>query len=209
MIHFNESRVSQKKYEQLTSIYESATEDDSQQLKEINNDYIGWLSVDGTNINYPVVLGQDNDFYLTHNFYKEEDRAGAIFMDYRNSGDLLDFHTIIYGHNMKDKSMFANLGEVLDETFSEARRIRFEFENQTYEWEIFSAYVTRDTDWMDVDFQSDRDSEKFIQSITSKSSRAFSSEFTENNQIITLATCTNHTTDERVVVHAKLVKGNR
>lgn len=209
MIHFNESKVSGKKYEQLRTIYEkSESEDKSQQLAEINEDYVGWLSVDGTDIQYPVVLGQDNDFYLTHNFYKEEDRAGAIFMDYRNSGDHLDFHTIIYGHNMKDKSMFANLGEVLDGKFSKANHIRFEFKNQTYEWEIFSAYITRETDWMDVDFKSDHDSENFIQSITNKSSRAFSNEFAENNQIITLATCTNFATDERVVVHAKLIKGN-
>lgn len=175
------------------------------ELKKINEDYVGWLTVDGTSIDYPVVLGKDNDFYLTRNFYKEEDRAGAIFMDYRNKGNGKDSHTIIYGHNMKDKSMFATLAQVLQDNES-TNRILYEDPQGTSEWKIFSAYTTKDTDWMQVEFESEREFHSFIESLMKKSKYSYSLEVLPSDKILTLATCTNRHTDERIVVHAKRIE---
>lgn len=205
--YFNEYRVSAKKYEKLQQIHDSSEMLELyDRLKKINKDYVGWLTVDGTSIQYPVVHGHDNDFYLTHNFYKETDHAGAIFMDHRNSPNKLNTHTIIYGHNMKDKSMFASLANVLKDDFAEGNRIRFNVQNKTYEWEIFSAYVTRDVDWMDIDFESTNEYQQFLTQLMSKSVKSFQTEVNEQDHIITLATCTSRVSDERVIIHARLLK---
>lgn len=202
--YFNEYRVSAKKYEGLQQLYDNSAS--LENLKSINEDYIGWLTVNGTDIHYPVVQGTDNEFYLTHNFYKETDHVGAIFMDYRHSRNELDSHTIIYGHNMKDKSMFANLANVLHDDFSTNNRIRFTFQQEDTEWEIFSAYVTRGTEWMEIDYDSTETYEQFLNQLVSKSERDFSAEVGGQDQILTLATCTSRVSDERVVIHAKLIK---
>lgn len=205
--YINEYRISEKKYEELKVIYDENEANQDQELKRLNGDYAGWLTVDGSEINYPVVHGEDNDFYLTHNFYKEEDKVGAIFMDYRNLDDDLEPHKIIYGHNMKDNSMFGSLSNVLESDFSKDNHIKLDFQNQTYEWEIFSAYVTRETDWMQIDFESTDRYSSFIRDLKNKSNVNFSNELKKDDKILTLATCTSHVSDERVVVHARLLKG--
>ena len=77
-----------------------------QELKNRNSDTIAWLKINGTNIEYVVVKGKDNDYYLNHNFEKQNNSAGWIFADYRNKFDFTDYNTVIYGHNMKNDSMF-------------------------------------------------------------------------------------------------------
>lgn len=206
-------KESRETYTQLKSIYnqaENQSERDGQKaLKEINKDYAGWLSVDGTEIDYPVVHGADNDFYLNHSFYQENNAAGAIYMDYRVTPDELNEHSIIYGHNMKDNSMFGTLKKVLEDDFSHANRIRFETKDNVYEWEIISAYQTRETDWMVIDFNDHSDQKSMIEQFTQASHKLFGNEEINTNNIITLATCTEHFSDERTVVHAKLVEGNK
>ena len=202
-----EYKVAEAKYDQLNTIYAESESDSFDVFHSENEDYVGWLSMDGTNIAYPVVQSDNNDFYLNHNFYQENDPVGAIFMDYRNSNDALDDHTIIYGHNMKDDSMFATLSNALESDFSDNNRIHFDFENGSSEWEVFSAYVTTDTDWMQVDFESTDHSRNFKQTLVHNSTKDFAHHM-NNEKILTLATCTVHSSDERVVVHAKKVEGN-
>lgn len=199
-------KKAEQKYDEIASVYEKSEFD---HLQQINQDYLGWIKVEGTNINYPVVQGVDNDFYLTHNFHKEPDKVGSIYMDYRNSNKELDKNVIIYGHNMKDQSMFATLRHFLDEEFfNENKTITLEFSDNEYEWEVFSAYVTRETDWMEVDFNEPSNFLDFAGNMSNKSYNSSSSDINENDQIITLATCTSHVDDERVVVHGKLIKEN-
>ncbi len=76
--------------------------------RELNGDIVGWI-VGGEIIDYPIVRGTDNDYYLTHLVNHERNKVGSIFMDYRNQGDFFDRATVVYGHNMKDGSMFASL----------------------------------------------------------------------------------------------------
>ena len=90
---------------------------DFAKLKQKNSDAIAWIKVNGTDIDFPVVKGTDNSYYLTHNFDKEKNKAGWIFADYRNKFDGTDKNIIIYGHNMKDGSMFSNLKKYQDNAF--------------------------------------------------------------------------------------------
>ena len=82
---------------------------DWESLKAINSDIIAWLQIEGTEISYPVVKGTDNDYYLHHTFEKNYNSAGSIFVEYTNSSDFQDCNTIIYGHNMRNGSMFGLL----------------------------------------------------------------------------------------------------
>lgn len=178
-----------------------------QELGKINEEYVGWLTSEDARIDYPVVQGPDNDYYLTHNFYKQTDRVGAIFMDYRVDPTLSSRHTIIYGHNMKDNSMFGTLDSILDgENNKQPIIITFTTPDYTYELEVFAAYQTKEEDWLQVDFASDQDFSLFIADRVNKSSVPKVSTVRASDKIVTLATCTNRDIQERTVVHAKLIK---
>jgi len=96
---------------------ESDNEFDLVELRTINRDIIGWLSIDNTDINYPVLQGRDNDFYLARNYRREWATAGSVFLDYRNSNDLSDDLTVIYGHRMSHGKMFSDVTKFVDEKY--------------------------------------------------------------------------------------------
>lgn len=218
--HYNEYQISESKYQQLTSIYqgdntakdEKYTEitkksDAKDTLSQINDDYVGWLSVEGTYVEYPVVLGNDNAYYLNHNFYQETDKVGAVFMDYRNSRELLGKNTIIYGHNMKDDSMFGSLKRLLDISLANGQKIILDFQGKKYEWEIIVAYETFDEDWMQVEFESDAEYTHFFNNLDAGTELLPSeNSLKKTDNVITLATCTPNDRNERLIVHGKLIK---
>lgn len=88
-----------------------------EELQELNPDVLGWLTVYGTNIDYPVVQGEDNEKYLNHSPLMEPQGSGSLFLDYRNRRDFSDFNTIIFGHHMAHHEMFGDLDEFLNEDF--------------------------------------------------------------------------------------------
>lgn len=179
----------------------------SSRFTSINQDYIGWIHIDGTKVNYPIVKGSDNEFYLTHNFLKKKDQAGAVFMDYRQSTKQLDNHTIIYGHNMKNQSMFGSLRHYLDPQYLTSHStITIDFLDSTYEWEVFSVYTTTTTDWLKPRFDNHQDFAHFIEQMKSNSIIPTDTSINASDQLLTLSTCTNRTETERVIVHAKLKK---
>ncbi|MCD8074384.1 MAG: class B sortase [Lachnospiraceae bacterium] len=90
---------------------------DFEALRAINPDIVAWIRIAGTEVDYPVVQGEDNGYYLTHTFTGAENSAGTLFLDYRNAGDFTDSISMIYGHNRKDGSMFGNLKAFLDEAY--------------------------------------------------------------------------------------------
>lgn len=172
-------------------------------LLEINNDFVGWLEVDGTTIDYPVVKTSNNDFYLDHDFNKEKNIAGSIYMDYRNIGNSFDDHILIYGHNMKNGSMFHNLRYYKDKNFFEDNdTIIFSNLYETFEYEIFSVYSISAKDYrFELSFDSVRVSE-YIKALQEMSLYQRDIEFDDNSQILTLATCTYEVDDGRFIVHA-------
>ena len=96
---------------------ETGKEIDFEGLRKINEDLVAWIQIPGIGLDYPVVQGEDNEYYLYHTFQKENNKAGSIFLDYRNHDDFTDRRVILYGHNMKDGSMFSNLKQYQDSVF--------------------------------------------------------------------------------------------
>ncbi|MGE7933687.1 class B sortase [Viridibacillus arvi] len=179
-------------------------------LLDINKDIVGWIEVEGTIINYPILQSKDNAYYLHHNYLKEEERAGSIYLDYRN--DIREFskNNVIYGHRMKDGSMFGQLKKYLNQNFYNKHSIiLFDTLYGSYELEIFAAYkTTTDFYYIQTDFSSDEDFLSLIDEIQNKSDIQSDVEITANDQIITLSTCDDGLDGDngRMVVHAKLKK---
>lgn len=112
-------------------------------LQQINQEIVGWITMDDTQINYPIVQAKDNDYYLFRNYKGEDMRAGSIFMDYRNDVKSQNRNTILYGHRMKDGSMFGSLKKMLDEEFFMShRKLYYDTLFEGYDLEVFSVYTT-------------------------------------------------------------------
>lgn len=178
------------------------------ELKEINSETIGWINLPGTNINYPFVQTKDNEYYLTHSFDKTYNKAGWIFLDYRNSLTNLNKNTIIYGHSRVNNTMFGSLKNTLKENWqknTDNHIIKLSTDNENSLWQIFSVYTIPTTsDYIETDFNNEQDFLNFIDLIKSRSIHNFETSVSENDNILTLSTC--YKTDERIVVHAKLIK---
>lgn len=181
---------------------------DFDKLKKTNSDTVGWLNVSGTNINYPVVQAKDNSYYLTHSFDKTYNKAGWVFMDYRNKMDNLNKNTIIYAHSRVNNTMFGSLNKTLKKDWYNNKSnhmIRLSTENINSMWQIFSVYTVPNTnDYIKTVFNNDDEFLDFINLIKNRSKFDFATDVNISDNIITLSTC--YKTNERVVVHAKLIK---
>lgn len=171
-------------------------------LKEINSDVVAWIYIKDANINYPVVQGKDNDYYLNHLTDMSYNAAGSIFLDYRSKSNLNDRHSIIYGHNMNDGSMFANLNKYKEqEFFNNHSYYVIVTPDKNYKIDIISGYVANvNEDSWKLNFSND---EEFSNWLTwTKEKSFFKSEITPTTEdrIITLSTCSNESNDTRFVL---------
>ena len=178
-------------------------------LKEMNEDTVGWLKVNDTNVDYPVVQANDNDYYLTNNFKKQHDTSGWIFMDYRADSVNLSQNTIIFGHNMYYSGvMFGTLYKVKHRDWyskEENQIIEFDNINSKMKWKIFSIYVVPNTnDYLIADFSSKKRFQEFLDLITNRSIYNFNTPVANTDKILTLSTCSNNGT-QRLVIHAVLL----
>lgn len=179
----------------------------SEELIKINADYKMWIEVPNTNIDYPVVQGKDNDFYLNHDFNKKESSAGAIFVDYKNNIDK-DKNIVIYGHNMRNKSMFQNLMKFKDEAFwKENSKIILTIGGKRYEYKIFSSYISN-ANYINLktNFKSEDEYLKYIDSIKENSIFHRDVDIKSNDRILTLSTCSYEEDDNRMIIYGKLEK---
>ena len=179
---------------------------DFQELKKINSDVVGWIKVKGTSIEYPVVQGKDNEFYLTHSFDKSENQAGWAFMDYRNDKNLTDKNTIIYGHNRRDGSMFESLKHILDEDWQNDmnnRKIVLVTEKGKILYEVFSVYKIEAEEYYIQ--PNPKDFEEFLNELKKRSVKDFNVETSKNDQILTLSTCDDNS-EYRIILHAKKIQ---
>ena len=173
-----------------------------------NDDIIGYITIEGTNINYPVLQTTNNDFYISHNLMKENNAGGAVFMDQRNSPTATDRNTVLFAHNMKDGSMFHNLRYYSDKQFFlDHRTIIFSTLYEESVWEVFSFYPTETNfDYIRTDFSSGSPSfTSFLSDLQLRSVVKSNVEVTAEDTILTLSTCTNGADNMRYALHAKRV----
>ena len=175
-----------------------------------NPDIIGRISIDTLGIGYLVTQTDDNEYYLHTGYSGEESDAGTIFLDYRCDAHTqpLSGHYIVYGHNMRDGTMFHNLVEYKNEdVFNSERIIHFDTLYADYDWEVFSAYVS-DTDFyfIDTTFENDLKWCSFLDTIQAKSMYETDVVLNADDVILTLVTCYYRLDDARLVIHARLVK---
>lgn len=191
-----------------TTIYDVKYEKVFEKLKEINNDTVGWLTVNNTKIDYPVVQSTDNDYYLYRDYYKNKNRHGWIYMDYRNNIEDLSDNTIIFGHNLANQKMFGTLRYVTNPSWykkSSNQIITFNTTKANMKWQIISIYkIPVTNDYLVANFASSKDKLNFLDMITQRSIYDFNATYDENTKIITLSTCSNGSKD-RLVIHAKLI----
>ena len=176
------------------------------ELLELNNDTIGWIKVNNTKINYPVVQAKDNEYYLDHSFYKKRNSLGWIFADYRNTFNILSDNTIIYGHNAINLGlMFGTLDKVLNKSWytnNSNLTIMFSIKNEVYYWKIFSVYTTKTTnDYLTTDFSNRDEYQQFLNMIKGRSQIDFETTVKSTDKILTLSTC-HKDNNHRLVVHA-------
>lgn len=181
---------------------------DFSELKKINKSVKGWIQVKGTNVNYPFVQADDNEFYINHSFDKTYNEAGWIFADYRNKLDGTDKNIIIYGHALLNKAMFGSLKLITEDGWlnnEENFIIKMSSEKENTLWQVFSVYhIPTTSDYLQTDFINDDVFLDFINLIKERSSFDFETDVNENDKILTLSTCYNK--KERTVIHAKLIK---
>ena len=192
-----------------TTVYDIQYEKVFSTLQEINKDTVGWLTVNNTRIDYPVVQAKDNDYYLRRDYYQNKNRHGWIFMDYRNNPDELNENTIIYGHNLANQTMFGTLRYALNSYWykkSANQIITFNTPNENMKFQIFSIYTIPTTnDYLDITFPTTDAYQAYIDLVKGRSIYDFNIEVTTNDKILTLSTCANGN-DKRLVIHAKLIK---
>ena len=184
---------------------------DFTELIKKNEDTVGWINVNNTNINYPVVQSTDNNYYLTHSYDKKENEAGWVFLDYRNNKDFTSKNNIVYAHSRLDKTMFGSLSKVLKQSWYKDKSnhiIRLSTPTEDSLWQIFSVYVIKEeTYYITTSWPSDTEYLDFLNTIKERSKYNFNTELNTNDKILTLSTCYSDT--ERTVVHAKLIKRNK
>ena len=168
---------------------------------EVNPQYIGWLKISGTPINYPVAQGADNDKYLHTSFEGRRSGLGAIFMDYRCTGDFSGYHSIVYGHNAKNGTMFGSLSRYQNADYMKKNQ-EITVTRPDGEKEVWHIFAARKSDITDPSFR-----------LNFSSPESFA-EFAAGlgapqgvTRILTLSTCTSGgSNDERMLVHAAIVE---
>lgn len=181
-------------------------------LLEINPDVIGWITVPGTDIDFPILMStDDNGYYLTHDIYGEEIISASIFIENYNRPDFSDFNTVVYGHNMNDGSMFGQLHRFEDpDFFAENRTFTVYLPDREINCRIFSARFVGDEHILSVCKNGDREScEAYIAGIFGDSSGDANTDrsglVTADDRIVTLSTCDRYNASRRYVVHGVIL----
>ena len=204
-----------KIYDEIKDLAITADEDgsgfkvDFDALLKENSDTVAWIRFDEPSIiNYPVVKSADNEDYLTRTFTANDNKLGAIFMDYRNSNDFSDRNTFIYGHHLNvGGEMFSELLKYEDESFCKEHPNFYIYtpDGKVRTYTVFSAGVVKDTaDNYKIDYASDAEYEEYLKLCQDSSNYQVDVELNAQSQIISLSTCTNVRDDERFLVQGVL-----
>lgn len=180
------------------------------ELKNKNPDTVGWIKINGTKVNYPIVQTGDNSYYLDHSFNKSKNAGGWIYADFRSNFKTFDKNTIIYGHNLTNRTMFGSLVETQKQywyTNPDNHYIKISTPSTNTVWKIFSTYtIEPEIEYLRTNFEN-HNYQEFLNKMKARSIYNFGIELTEEDKILTLSTC-NDAGTKRIVVHAKMVTIN-
>ena len=179
-------------------------------LQEMNAGAVGWLYCPGTPINYPVLQSTDNEYYLKHLYNGQNNSSGAIFMDAMNSPDLSNINTIIYGHNMKNGSMFASLQNYSEWWYYQQHpALYYLTEDRDYRIDVFACYPSSGiSEAYTINFDSAETYMNYLSGTWSRSETSITDvPMSTDDNIMTLVTCTGYNND-RYVVQGKITPIN-
>ena len=175
-------------------------------LREINPDVIGWILIPDTQINYPLLRGEDNDYYLNRTWKGQKNSVGSIFLECQNSADLMDDNTIIYGHNMRDGSMFADLRNyAVKDYWKRSPFIYIITDAGVYRYDVIGAY-SADLEGLTfgMEFEDEDSMNNFLRYIRKMSEFDTGIQPEVQDRILTLVTCYGNTNQTRWVLHGRL-----
>jgi len=201
-----ESIVISQEVPSITEKEEVVFKVDFDKLKEINPDVLGWIRFENPEkISYPVVAGIDNSKYLTTTFEGKYNSAGTLFVDMDNNGDFKDLNTFIYGHNMKNGSMFSQLRKYKDKDFGIENPYFSIYtpDGKELQYQIFATCIVKDTSYSYTkEFNSERAFADYLEYVRSIALYQTDVTLNEKDTIVSLSTCTNVRDDERLLIHA-------
>ncbi|MGN7477126.1 class B sortase [Solibacillus silvestris] len=192
---------------QLEEAKQMMAKDKLSTLQQQNANIIGWLALENSRLDNPVLQTSDNDFYLKHNYLDEKSRGGSIFADFRNEV-MEDRHTIFYGHVLRNGTMFGNLPKFREQAYAEAHPVfYYETNDKKYALHVFAAYeTTTEFYYIETEF-TDETYAQFLSEIQQRSDIEMSVQMTVADKMATFSTCTTSQNDkERFVVHVKIVE---
>lgn len=174
---------------------------DFKELTEINSDVVGWIYIKNTDVNYPIMQAKDNDYYLKKNIYKQYSSCGSIFLDC-DTDQFNEDNTVVYGHNLKNQKMFADLKKIYDGEFGKDVYIEvYDTENNFIKYKIFATYMVEPTlEVVKKDFKIS-EKKKYIDNAYNQSTVKFNCGFNYQKDLLTLVTCDN-TGNKRIIVNA-------
>ena len=182
---------------------------DFTELLQKNSDTVAWIKVNNTNVNYSVVQTNDNEYYLKHDFNKNSNFGGWVYGDYRDDFTYFGNNTILYAHNLINRTMFGSLIWCQKEawyTNEENQYIKISTPTSNTIWKIFSIYqIKPEVYYLKTYFETTEEHQEFLDTLKSRSIYNFNEELTTNDKILTLSTCSDDGT-KRAVIHAKMVK---
>ena len=182
---------------------------DFTELLQKNSDTVAWIKVNNTNVNYSVVQANDNEYYLKHDFNKNSNFGGWIYGDYRDDFTYFGNNTILYGHNLINRTMFGSLIWCQKESWytnEENLYIKISTPTSNTIWKIFSIYqIKPEVYYLKTYFETTEEHQEFLDTLKNRSIYNFNEELTPSDKILTLSTCSDDGT-KRAVIHAKMIK---
>lgn len=214
--YLTEAKKGEQEYSELSSAVtfktpsgkdkkkENPPEVDFDALEKINPDVVGWIMIEGTVIDYPIVQGEDNKIYLGETFYHQQNQTGAIFLDVNNRKDFSSDNSILYGHNLKTGKMFGSLKFYEDKEYWEDHPyIWIITKEKSMKYHIFTSYRTKITDAVyTLDFADKEEYDVYLKRCAESGYYDTGVKVGSDNTILTLSTCVSQSEDGRRVVQA-------
>lgn len=194
---------------ELSTLLGTRYQCDFDQLLSINSEVVGWIRVEGTNINYPMVQAEDNEKYLRMTLEGKWNNAGSIFVDYRVQQPFISENTMIHGHNQRNKAMFHDLTLYMEKEFWESHPyVSILTPEKNYLYQIYSCYQSPNVSkTYNCQFSGEEQYQDYLNYTMEQSLYDTGISVSSSDRIITLSTCNNDWEDTRMVVHAKLISG--